>query len=216
MTEPARSQRYRRAREQAGLSPSQAVKLLGFNDRHSMEFLEAHGDRRATDANEQRMAEVYGCSIAWLRGDHVELPAALVEMMRDSKVSDHDRDILLEFAASIQGKPPQPGAQERLAAVSARRERSPEADQPTARKVRYVKRQGQTRSHHCHWPGCNKQVPPAMWGCKSHWFRLPKTLRDRIWRTYAPGQEVDLTPSAEYLQIADDVQQWIREHGGTP
>jgi hypothetical protein len=50
-----------------------------------------------------------------------------------------------------------------------------------------------------------------MWGCKTHWFRLPKALRDRIWATYAPGQEIDMTPSREYLDVADDVQRWIRE-----
>jgi hypothetical protein len=80
-------------------------------------------------------------------------------------------------------------------------------------KADYVRSQGQTRQHHCHWPGCTKQVPPAMWGCKAHWFKLPLTLRNKIWMTYEPGQEVDLTPSREYLAVADAVQQWIRANG---
>lgn len=79
-------------------------------------------------------------------------------------------------------------------------------------KVAYVKSQRQTRKHPCHWPGCTKQVPPAMWGCKHHWFALPKHLRDRIWATYRPGQEVNLTPSAEYLAAARDVQAWIAQN----
>lgn len=78
-------------------------------------------------------------------------------------------------------------------------------------KVAYVKRQSQTRNHHCHWPGCDKQVPPAMWGCKAHWFKLPTSLRNRIWATYKPGQEVSGTPSAAYLEAADAVQKWIKE-----
>lgn len=82
-------------------------------------------------------------------------------------------------------------------------------------KADYVRRQPQTRKHHCHWPGCNAQVPPAMWGCKAHWFRLPKALRDRIWETYRPGQEKTMSPSDAYLEAADAVQAWIREHGGT-
>jgi hypothetical protein len=81
-------------------------------------------------------------------------------------------------------------------------------------KVAYVKSQRQTRKHSCHWPGCAAQVPPALWGCKAHWFRLPKTLRDRVWNAYRPGQEKDMSPSDEYLAVADDVQRWIREHGG--
>jgi hypothetical protein len=82
-------------------------------------------------------------------------------------------------------------------------------------KQAYVKSQGQTRGHHCHWPGCAKQVPPAMWGCKAHWFRLPKGLRDKVWETYESGQEVDMSPSDAYLAVADEVQAWIRVHGGT-
>lgn len=76
-------------------------------------------------------------------------------------------------------------------------------------KADYVRSQPQTREHHCHWPGCTRQVPPAMWGCKAHWFRLPAQLRSRIWATYRPGQEVNMTPSADYLKAADDVQRWI-------
>lgn len=79
-------------------------------------------------------------------------------------------------------------------------------------KVTYVKSQGQTRSHHCHWPGCSKQVPPALWGCRTHWYTLPGELRARIWETYEPGQEVDLSPSDEYLEVADEVQRWIKTH----
>lgn len=80
----------------------------------------------------------------------------------------------------------------------------------TSAKASYVRSQKQTRSHHCHWPGCERQVPPAMWGCISHWNKLPKRLRDRIWAAYIPGQEVDMTPSEEYLDVADEVQEWIR------
>lgn len=79
-------------------------------------------------------------------------------------------------------------------------------------KVRYVTRQKQTRSHHCHWPGCDKQVPPAMWGCKRHWYMLPLKLRTLIWRTYQPGQEISQRPSREYVDVAKQVQDWIREH----
>jgi hypothetical protein len=87
---------------------------------------------------------------------------------------------------------------------------------PPARpgKAAYVRSQRQTREHTCHWPGCEKQVPPAMWGCRPHWYRLPAALRNKIWHAYRPGQENDLRPSQEYLDAANEVQQWIREHGG--
>lgn len=79
-------------------------------------------------------------------------------------------------------------------------------------KVAYVRSQGQTRSHACHWPGCARQVPPAKWGCYPHWMKLPKYLRDKVWATFRPGQEVTATPSRAYVVVAREVQDWIREH----
>lgn len=79
-------------------------------------------------------------------------------------------------------------------------------------KRAYVKSQGQTRKHHCHWSGCARQVPPAMWGCAPHWFKLPIALRNRVWAAYKPGQEVTMTPSEEYLSVARDVECWILEN----
>ena len=81
-----------------------------------------------------------------------------------------------------------------------------------AEKRAYVLSQKQDRDHHCHWPGCGKQVPPAMWGCSKHWFKLPKRLRDMVWATYRPGQEINMSPSREYLEAATLVQNWIEEN----
>ena len=67
--------------------------------------------------------------------------------------------------------------------------------------------------HKCHWPGCDKDVPPAMWGCTSHWFKLPFALRKKVWTTYRPGQEVDKNPSKEYIAVVKEIQTWIRENG---
>jgi hypothetical protein len=78
-------------------------------------------------------------------------------------------------------------------------------------KVLHVKLQGQTRQHHCHWPGCDADVPPAKWGCSKHWFTLPKPLRDRVWAAYVPGQEVTATASAQYVVVAREVQDWIAQ-----
>ena len=64
-------------------------------------------------------------------------------------------------------------------------------------------------THLCHWPDCGKPVPPKMWGCREHWFTLPKRLRDLIWDAYVPGQEITKTPSAAYLAAAKQVQTWI-------
>ena len=76
-------------------------------------------------------------------------------------------------------------------------------------KADYVRNQPQTREHECHWPGCPKQVPPAMWGCRAHWYSLPLEIRNKIWAVYRPGQEVDIHLSKTYVAAAREAQKWI-------
>lgn len=58
--------------------------------------------------------------------------------------------------------------------------------------------------HKCHAHGCTVDVPPKMFMCKPHWFKLRRTMRDAIWREYRPGQERDKMASQRYLCV----QQW--------
>jgi len=61
-------------------------------------------------------------------------------------------------------------------------------------------------------PDLQDRSSAKMWGCKTHWYKLPKRLRDAIWATYVPGQEIRKDPSSEYLAVADEVQQWCLEN----
>lgn len=79
-------------------------------------------------------------------------------------------------------------------------------------KAAHVRLAKHARGHLCHWPGCPKEVPPAMWGCKEHWYMLPFALRRRVWAAYRPGQEADMKPSEKYIAVAREVQVWIKEN----
>ena len=68
-------------------------------------------------------------------------------------------------------------------------------------------------AHTCHWPDCKTPVPPKLWGCRAHWYSLPRSLRDEIWLHYAPGQEINGTPSEAYVDVAFRVQEWIKTNG---
>ena len=57
-------------------------------------------------------------------------------------------------------------------------------------------------AHTCHATGCSTPVPAVMFMCKPHWFRVPKPLRDRIWKTYREGQCDDMNPSDAYCEAA--------------
>jgi hypothetical protein len=79
-------------------------------------------------------------------------------------------------------------------------------------KADYVRSAPDPGGHVCHWPGCTSKVPPAMWGCRKHWYTLPIALRNKVWRAYSPGQELSKRPSPEYLAVAREVEAWIAEH----
>jgi len=64
--------------------------------------------------------------------------------------------------------------------------------------------------HYCHWPKCSVEVPPFLWGCKRHWLKLPKNLRDAIYDNYRPGQEMDKRPSGNYIKVVREVRKWIK------
>ncbi len=57
-------------------------------------------------------------------------------------------------------------------------------------------------AHTCHATGCGTPVPPMMWGCKKHWYMVPKSIRDRVWANYRQGQCDDQNPSRDYLLAA--------------
>lgn len=69
--------------------------------------------------------------------------------------------------------------------------------------------------HHCHWPSCEKTVAPRLWGCKTHWYTLPKPIRDAIWATYVPGQEIRKDPSEQYIKVAQMAQEWALNYEKT-
>lgn len=130
---------------------------------------------------------------------------------RGNGVTTYGRDVAtIEALAELTGPKSQTRHwADRLKAENATRREQLAAQQPIGAKVAHVKRAGQTRAHHCHWPTCNAQVPPAMWGCRKHWYMLPKYLRDKIWNTYRAGQEATMTPSRTYVDAAREVEAWI-------
>lgn len=69
-------------------------------------------------------------------------------------------------------------------------------------------------THHCHATQCKVKVPPEMFMCKRHWFMLPKSMRDEIWRTYRPGQCDDWKISKSYAEIAIKCVTFIAEREG--
>lgn len=56
--------------------------------------------------------------------------------------------------------------------------------------------------HHCHAVDCKESVPPKMHMCLRHWGMVPKLVQDLIWKHYRVGQEIDKSPSINYIATA--------------
>lgn len=63
--------------------------------------------------------------------------------------------------------------------------------------------------HHCHAKNCVTNVPPKMFMCKTHWYMLPKRMRDQVWALYVPGQEITKTPTPEYLAFTRECIEYV-------
>lgn len=77
-------------------------------------------------------------------------------------------------------------------------------------KMNELKKHG----HTCHATDCLIRVPPEMLFCKTHWFQLPKGMRDRVWRAYRPGQCDDWAISHEYAEAARAAVRYIADKEG--
>lgn len=91
--------RSRMARERAGLSLSQAAKLLGWTETEL-----AHNEREHPESvrHHDRLADIYGVSVEWLLG---EVPlrdyAAVRTLHGHERLCFSDRDELATFMASL-------------------------------------------------------------------------------------------------------------------
>lgn len=65
--------------------------------------------------------------------------------------------------------------------------------------------------HRCPWPGCPVEVDHDLWGCRQHWFAVPRELRMRLWQAYRPMQNI-WTVSPLYAEAATAIQTWIAAH----
>lgn len=64
----------------------------------------------------------------------------------------------------------------------------------------------------CYWNGCTVTVPASMLMCRRHWFALPRSLRNRVWSAYEPGQEENLAAiTDEYRTVLEEVKRFVQE-----
>ncbi len=67
------------------------------------------------------------------------------------------------------------------------------------------------RLHKCEWPGCDRVVPYSMWGCRAHWYALPKSLRTCIGHAYRAGINAGNHPTMGYVAAHRAALAWIAE-----
>jgi hypothetical protein len=62
-----------------------------------------------------------------------------------------------------------------------------------------------TAIHECPAPTCTRRVASTQLACRSHWYALPKELRDRVWDAHTGRSDED--HSAVIMEAVD----WLRE-----
>ena len=95
--------RLKRAREMAELSLGQAARLLGW-PKWMLERYES-GTIEPTSNALRCLADAYGVSVAYLRGEDVELPESTHQVLREVERTG-DRTKLTEVLTAIQGRKP--------------------------------------------------------------------------------------------------------------
>lgn len=99
-------ERFRIARERAGLSQAQTAKLM---EMHRPTITEIEAGRRRVAAQElTRFADIYGVSVAWLAGSAGSDPdlsdPRLALVARELKrLKSEDLERVMQFIASVQG-----------------------------------------------------------------------------------------------------------------
>ena len=59
-------------------------------------------------------------------------------------------------------------------------------------------------THTCPGPHCDRQVDYRMLACRTHWYQVPKPLRDAVWRTWADGRGAGMLAHAHAINNAVD------------
>lgn len=67
-----------------------------------------------------------------------------------------------------------------------------------------------SKSHRaCPHPDCRQMVSAEMFGRRTHWFQLPKPIRDAIWASHRAGDRVAhsraMMDAVRYWQAANEV-----------
>lgn len=66
-------------------------------------------------------------------------------------------------------------------------------------------------AHLCHARGCTANVAPKLFMCRKHWFMLTEQMRRNVWRAYRKCQEIDKTPSKEYIEVTTRIINWLAQ-----
>ncbi len=54
----------------------------------------------------------------------------------------------------------------------------------------------------CPVPGCRAQIDPSRLMCRSHWYVVPKHIRDQVWATWRSGRGAHSIEHQDMVRIA--------------
>ena len=57
-------------------------------------------------------------------------------------------------------------------------------------------------AYRCPVSGCREQLDPSRLMCRSHWYQLPRQLRDLVWATWRSGEGALSSEHLEAVRLA--------------
>jgi hypothetical protein len=132
--------------------------------------------------------------------------------LADERVRELVGVVTIQDDAFMRGQKCADGVAQTLEEVEAyRTERERRRERAAELRAEAARRQGRwhvadaarvKRTHQCPGAGCRVEVVQSQLACRSHWFSLPREVRDRVNRTY---RNRDRDPHAHRQAIAEAV-----------
>lgn len=63
-------------------------------------------------------------------------------------------------------------------------------------------------THECPGNGCERQVAASMLACRTHWYRVSKQTRARVWAAYRAGSD-DHLPAMQQAIKEMNASTWV-------
>ncbi len=68
--------------------------------------------------------------------------------------------------------------------------------------------------HTCHANDCAVETPPSMFMCRKHWYMVPQSLQNAVWKAYRDTKGASRGRNRAYCTAAADAVEHVAKQEG--